>query len=84
MILGSTGSIGTQALDVVRGNAGRFSVSALAAGGGDAAALAAQARDVAPLLAADPATLSAALRDRRENIETQIRDGEDGRRRSRQ
>ena len=32
LILGSTGSIGTQALDVVRANPGRFDVVGLAAG----------------------------------------------------
>ena len=42
VILGSTGSIGTQALDVVRRNREQFTVSALAAGGADVAALAAQ------------------------------------------
>ncbi|MDR7300696.1 1-deoxy-D-xylulose-5-phosphate reductoisomerase [Haloactinomyces albus] len=42
-VLGSTGSIGTQALDVIRRNAKRFRVLGLAAGGGDPAALAAQA-----------------------------------------
>ena len=57
VILGSTGSIGTQALDVVRRNRDRFSVSALAAGGGDVAALAAQAAefDVGVVAVADPA-----------------------------
>ncbi len=35
-LLGSTGSIGTQAVDVVRANPDRFEVVALAAGGGDA------------------------------------------------
>jgi 1-deoxy-D-xylulose 5-phosphate reductoisomerase len=43
VILGSTGSIGTQALDIVRRNPGRFRVAALAAGGGSAEALARQA-----------------------------------------
>ncbi|MHA6805284.1 1-deoxy-D-xylulose-5-phosphate reductoisomerase [Salinifilum ghardaiensis] len=43
LVLGSTGSIGTQALDVVRRNPGRFRVAGIAAGGGDPAALAAQA-----------------------------------------
>jgi 1-deoxy-D-xylulose-5-phosphate reductoisomerase len=43
VILGSTGSIGTQALDIVRRNAGRFRVVALAAGGGNPALLARQA-----------------------------------------
>ena len=42
-ILGSTGSIGTQALDVIEGNPGRFSVAGLAAGGGNLELLAAQA-----------------------------------------
>jgi 1-deoxy-D-xylulose-5-phosphate reductoisomerase len=35
VILGSTGSIGTQALDVVRANPGRFRVVGLTAGGGN-------------------------------------------------
>jgi 1-deoxy-D-xylulose-5-phosphate reductoisomerase len=39
VILGSTGSIGTQALDVVVRNPGRFRVVALAAGGSDPALL---------------------------------------------
>jgi 1-deoxy-D-xylulose-5-phosphate reductoisomerase len=43
VILGSTGSIGTQALDIVRRNPDRFRVVALAAGGGNAALLARQA-----------------------------------------
>ncbi|GAA1812609.1 1-deoxy-D-xylulose-5-phosphate reductoisomerase [Planosporangium flavigriseum] len=43
VILGSTGSIGTQAIDIVRRNPGRFRVVGLGAGGGNVAALAAQA-----------------------------------------
>jgi 1-deoxy-D-xylulose-5-phosphate reductoisomerase len=43
VVLGSTGSIGTQALDVIARNPDRFRVRALAAGGGDVPALAAQA-----------------------------------------
>ena len=43
VILGSTGSIGTQALDIVRRNPDRFRVVALAAGGGSPALLARQA-----------------------------------------
>jgi hypothetical protein len=35
VILGSTGSIGTQALDIIRRNPDRFRVVALAAGGSD-------------------------------------------------
>ena len=42
-LLGSTGSIGTQAMDVVRANPDRFTVRALAAGGGDVDLLARQA-----------------------------------------
>ncbi|WP_055725766.1 1-deoxy-D-xylulose-5-phosphate reductoisomerase [Microbispora sp. ATCC PTA-5024] len=43
VVLGSTGSIGTQALDVVARNPGRFQVAALAAGGGRVDLLARQA-----------------------------------------
>ena len=42
-ILGSTGSIGTQALEVVAANPGRFRVSAISAGGGNLDLLARQA-----------------------------------------
>ncbi|KTR94801.1 1-deoxy-D-xylulose 5-phosphate reductoisomerase [Microbacterium testaceum] len=44
LLLGSTGSIGTQALDVIRANADRFEVVGLAAGS-DRAGVEAQARD---------------------------------------
>jgi 1-deoxy-D-xylulose-5-phosphate reductoisomerase len=43
VILGSTGSIGTQAADIVRRNPDRFRVAGLAAGGGNPDLLAAQA-----------------------------------------
>jgi len=43
VILGSTGSIGTQALDIARRNPDRFRVTALAAGGGNPELLARQA-----------------------------------------
>ena len=43
MVLGSTGSVGTQALEVIARNPDRFRVRALAAGGGAPALLAAQA-----------------------------------------
>jgi 1-deoxy-D-xylulose-5-phosphate reductoisomerase len=43
VILGSTGSIGTQALDVIRRNRGRFRVVGLAASGSNVELLAAQA-----------------------------------------
>ncbi|WP_222865757.1 1-deoxy-D-xylulose-5-phosphate reductoisomerase [Aeromicrobium senzhongii] len=43
VVLGSTGSIGTQALDVVRAHRDRFDVVAIAAGGADPSTLASQA-----------------------------------------
>ncbi len=43
VLLGSTGSIGTQALDIIRRNRGRFRLAGLAAGGGNPGLLAAQA-----------------------------------------
>ena len=43
MLLGSTGSVGTQAADVIRRNPGRFRVVGLAAGGSNPGLLAAQA-----------------------------------------
>jgi len=46
VILGSTGSIGTQAIDVVRRNPDRFRVVGLAAGGGDVGLLARQALEL--------------------------------------
>ncbi|MGH3154782.1 MAG: hypothetical protein ACRDOB_29205, partial [Streptosporangiaceae bacterium] len=45
VILGSTGSIGTQALDIIARNPDRFRVAALAAGGGQPGLLARQAAD---------------------------------------
>jgi 1-deoxy-D-xylulose-5-phosphate reductoisomerase len=45
VILGSTGSIGTQALDIVRRNPDLFRVVGLSAGGGHAELLASQARE---------------------------------------
>ena len=57
VILGSTGSIGTQALDIVRRNPDRFRVVALAAGGGQPDVLARQAAEfgVAAVAVAAPA-----------------------------
>ncbi|NJC81717.1 1-deoxy-D-xylulose-5-phosphate reductoisomerase [Planosporangium mesophilum] len=46
VLLGSTGSIGTQAIDIVRRNPDRFRVVGLGAGGGNVAALAAQALEL--------------------------------------
>ena len=45
-LLGSTGSIGTQAIDVVRRHPERFRVEAISAGGGDVGLLAAQAAEL--------------------------------------
>jgi 1-deoxy-D-xylulose-5-phosphate reductoisomerase len=68
VILGSTGSIGTQALDIVRRNPDRFRVVALAAGGGQPELLAAQAAEfgVAAVAVASPGTAS--------QVETVLRD----------
>lgn len=46
VILGSTGSIGTQAIDLVLRNPGRFRVTALSAAGGRVRLLAEQARQL--------------------------------------
>ncbi|MFG1883183.1 1-deoxy-D-xylulose-5-phosphate reductoisomerase [Micromonospora sp. NPDC049102] len=46
VLLGSTGSIGTQAVDIVRRNPDRFRVVALGAGGGNVQLLAAQALEL--------------------------------------
>lgn len=56
VILGSTGSIGTQALDIVQRNPGRFRVTGLAAGGGQVDLLAKQAAElgVEQVAVADP------------------------------
>jgi 1-deoxy-D-xylulose-5-phosphate reductoisomerase len=61
VLLGSTGSIGTQAIDVVRRNPDRFRVVALAAGGRDPGLLAQQAAelDVASVAVGDPAQADA-------------------------
>ena len=76
VLLGSTGSIGTQALDVVRAHPDRFTVVGLAAGS-DHHTLAAQAHefDVADLAMADPQA-AAALRGTRPDA--RVRDGADG------
>lgn len=73
VLLGSTGSIGTQALDVVRAHPGRFRVVGLACGSDDAA-LVAQARelDVRDLAVADAA---AAGRVRAALPDARVRDG---------
>ncbi len=47
VLLGSTGSIGTQAIDIVRRNPQRFRVVGIGAGGGNIELLAAQALELA-------------------------------------
>ncbi|MEO6882079.1 MAG: 1-deoxy-D-xylulose-5-phosphate reductoisomerase [Mycobacteriaceae bacterium] len=76
LLLGSTGSIGTQALQVLDANPGRFTVVGLAAGGADTSALAAQVRATgAPRVAvADP---QAARVLRRLCPQTEVLDGPD-------
>ncbi|GII89790.1 1-deoxy-D-xylulose-5-phosphate reductoisomerase [Sinosporangium siamense] len=61
ILLGSTGSIGTQALDVIARNPSRFTVRGLAAGGGRVDTLARQAADfrVETVAVADPAAVPA-------------------------
>ena len=54
VILGSTGSIGTQALEVVDGRRDLFRVVALSAGGSNLALLAEQVRAFSPGVVADP------------------------------
>jgi 1-deoxy-D-xylulose-5-phosphate reductoisomerase len=59
VILGSTGTVGTQALDVCRRNPDRFRVVGLAAGGADVALLAAQALELAvPVVAVARGTVA--------------------------
>ena len=63
LILGSTGSIGTQALEVIQANPDAFGVAGLVAGGKDPAALAAQVRaHQAPFVAIADATKADELR----------------------
>jgi 1-deoxy-D-xylulose-5-phosphate reductoisomerase len=60
VLLGSTGSIGTQAADIVFRNPDRFRVTAIAAGGGDPGLLARQAIElgVEAVAVANPAALA--------------------------
>lgn len=61
VVLGSTGSIGTQALDVVRLDPGRFSIEALAAAGGRLDLLAEQVVEFRPRVVALASRRGAAL-----------------------
>ncbi|MBB2890868.1 1-deoxy-D-xylulose-5-phosphate reductoisomerase [Flexivirga oryzae] len=66
-ILGSTGSIGTQAIDIITRNPDRFGVAALSAGGGQPRLIAQQAvQSRVPLIglaSGDPAEFTALLQD---------------------
>ncbi len=68
VVLGSTGSIGTQALDVVASHPGRFRVRALAAGGGHPGLLVEQTLRWRPeavaIAAGSPSSVAEALRAR--------------------
>ena len=82
VILGSTGSVGTQALDIVRRNPSRFRVVALAAGGGNPGLLARQAAEfgVQAVAAASPAAapgVRAALQDHLTRTSLHISSGPD-------
>jgi len=64
VLLGSTGSVGTQAADVIRRNPGRFRVTGLAAGGGNPGLLAAQAIEFgAAVVAVERESAAAEVRD---------------------
>jgi 1-deoxy-D-xylulose-5-phosphate reductoisomerase len=52
VLAGSTGSIGTQAIDVVRATPGRFEVVAIGSGGSSPGTLVAQARELRPKVVA--------------------------------
>lgn len=73
VILGSTGSIGTQALDVIRAHPGRFEVVALAAGGGRIDLLARQVVEFAPRLVALASASGRRLLDAVEALDPKIR-----------
>jgi 1-deoxy-D-xylulose-5-phosphate reductoisomerase len=64
VLLGSTGSIGTQAADVIRRNPDRFRISGLAAGGGNPGLLARQAIEFgAEVVAVERGPAAAELRE---------------------
>ena len=70
LVLGSTGSIGTQALDVVAAHPDRFTVAGLAAGGRDTDLLVRQVREHrVPRLAVAGADTAAELRERLPGVE---------------
>jgi 1-deoxy-D-xylulose 5-phosphate reductoisomerase len=79
VLLGSTGSIGTQALDVVRRNPDRFRVVGLAAGGRDPAALAAQVAEFRPeVVAVGRRDAAGALREAMGRSQVPVLEGPEG------
>ena len=77
-LLGSTGSIGTQTLDIIRNSGGELKVAALAAGK-NTSLLKDQIREFKPMLVCTADELSLdALREEFENEKTQIVYGKDG------
>ncbi|WP_426595244.1 1-deoxy-D-xylulose-5-phosphate reductoisomerase [Cellulomonas sp. McL0617] len=72
-LLGSTGSIGTQAIDVIMRNPDRFTVSGLSAGGGDVGLLARQARLLGvPVVAVADEAAGQPLRDALPGVEVLV------------
>ncbi len=70
LVLGSTGSVGTQALDVVAAHPDRFTVAGLAAGGGDPQLLVRQVREHhVPRVAVARADVAAVLREQLPGVE---------------
>ena len=74
VVLGSTGSIGTQALDIVRAHPGRFRVVALTAGGSNREMFDAQVAEFAPAFSGLGADASADLGSRIAAVTIAVRD----------
>lgn len=76
-LLGSTGSVGTQAIDVIERNRDMFDVVAIAAGGRDADAVIAQARALSVgMVAVADASAAAVIREALPGVD--VRSGADG------
>ncbi len=78
IILGSTGSIGTQALDVISTRRDQFKVVGLAAGGGQVELLAAQVKQFeVPIVAVSNPAAEGPLREALAGVDVEIWAGED-------